>query len=267
MTSNSENGISNVPESGGANSASPASSLGWRLFRWVCRRYLTRFVRKILRNRAFTSANSPPMRWLNADIERYIDLLKIEIVALYPFAQLERQALVGNRIMVELAVMTIAAYRVLVSLGIDRREAELAVADIGWCIYAGQLRLASLPFRLTSRDPAKRLQRTISLLLRFPFTASGAPGYAVKSWKEDGNIYTHFTHCPPHTFVRDLIAEKGDGGELQAFIASWCQYDWPGADVIANDGQRGHYYRGRTLSAGDNVCDMCWKGRADGKTC
>jgi len=112
---------------------------------------------------------------------------------------------------------------------------------------------------LTTRDPGKRLQRTIRLLLRFPFSNAGAPGYEVESWREGSNIHTHFTHCPPQSFVRNLVGELGDNGELDAFRESWCQYDWPGADIIAADDARGHYSRPHTLSDGDNVCDMCWK--------
>lgn len=229
----------------------------WRLFRWALFKYLEKSARKVLLNRRFSGQE----RWLAADIARFLSLMQQDIVLLRPTAKLHLLPNIGNRIMVELAVMTIAAYRALGQMGIARKEAQTAVADIGWGIYASQLWLASLPFRLTSRDPAKRLQRTIRLLLRFPFGGSGAPGYAVKSWSDDGNIYTYFTHCPPQSFVRDLIAEKGDHGELQAFSASWCQYDWPGADIIAGDKQRGHYVRRQTLSAGDSVCDMCWRGK------
>ena len=60
----------------------------------------------------------------------------------------------------------------------------------------------------------------------------------------------------------EIAAQEGDGEMLDAFYRSWCQYDWPGADVIAGDGARGHYRRTRTLSRGDPVCDMCWIGRA-----
>jgi hypothetical protein len=232
----------------------------WQVFRWILFRYLAYAARKVLLNRNFSVESDGPSRWLKTDLKNFLSLLQKDLAIIRPVAKFDELPSVGNRIMVELAVITIAAYRVLCQLGITRTEARAAIADIGWDIYASQLGLASLPFRLTTRDPGKRLQRTIRLLLRFPFGASGAPGYAVKSWSEGDDIYTYFTHCPPQTFVRDLIAEMGDGGELEAFSQSWCEYDWPGADVIAGDGLRGHYARGKTLSRGDAVCDMCWKG-------
>lgn len=233
-------------------------SLAWRLFRRAMYAMLKRAAGRVLLSRSFGTTDGPS-RWLRADFHRFDMLMQEDLVRLRPIAKLHKLPKLGNRIMVELAVMTIAAYRTLVAMGVDRTEARTAVADIGWIIYSGQLRFVSLPFRLTSRDPSKRLTHTIRLLLRFPFTPSGAPGYAVKSWQEGGDIFTHFTHCPPQTFVRDLMAELGNGGELRAFLESWCTYDWPGADIIAGDGMRNHYQRNSTLSKGDQFCDMCWK--------
>ena len=80
--------------------------------------------------------------------------------------------------------------------------------------------------------------------------------------REGDQIHTHWTHCPPQAFVRELVQAVGDRGEVEAFRRSWCEYDWPGADLIAADGRSGHYERTHTLSEGDSVCDMCWRGRA-----
>ena len=105
---------------------------------------------------------------------------------------------------------------------------------------------------------------TVNAPLRFPFIAPGVPGYAVDSKIEGEDIFTYFTHCPLQTFVRRLSEDMGDPDALEAFRASWCLYDWAGADVIAGDGRRGHYRREHTLSHGDPVCDMCWLSRASG---
>ena len=116
--------------------------------------------------------------------------------------------------MVELAIYTAAAYRALLEAGLSRESSRSAVADIGWNVYALLLRLNSLPLRLVTRDPGKRLRGTIGLLLRFPFNAPGAPGYAVEVLREDDDLYTHFTHCPPQTLIRTVVAETGDCGDL-----------------------------------------------------
>ena len=234
-------------------------SLRWRLFRQILFLYLGRVAGRVLLSRNLVRADGTSWRWLAPEKREFLARMKAELSLLRPIARLERLPKLGNRIMVELSVLTIAAYRVLVAMEVEKSTARAAVADIGWVIYAGQLRLASLPFRMTSRAPAKRLTRTIRLLLRFPFTPTGAPGYAVQSWQEGDDIFTHFTHCPPQSFARAVVDELGDGGELAAFSDSWCEYDWPGADIIAGDGARGHYRRRRTLSRGDAVCDMCWQ--------
>ena len=85
----------------------------------------------------------------------------------------------------------------------------------------------------------------------------------MRSENGDGELFfTHWTHCPPQSFVRRLVETHGDRGELEAFYLSWCLYDWPGADLLAGDAAHGHYTRPHTMSRGDDVCDMCWSGRA-----
>lgn len=188
-----------------------------------------------------------------------------EAEALRPYAEFDRLPAFGNRLMVEFAVYTAACDRVMRKSGIDPTDARAALADAGWRIYRRMLSLSSLPFRSLTRDPAKRIRWTIRVLLRFPFHAPGAPGYEVETRVEDDRILTHFTHCPPHSFFRRLSTDTDDPDALEAFRQSWCLYDWPGADVIAGDGMRGHYRRTQTLSSGDPVCDMCWAGRGHGR--
>jgi hypothetical protein len=119
----------------------------------------------------------------------------------------------------------------------------------------------SLPFRVATRSRQRRLEWTLRMLMRFPFSAPGKPGYAVEAWSDGERFHTHWTHCPPQAFVRHLVERRGDRGELEAFYRSWCLYDWAGADLLVGDGRRGHYARPHTMSRGDAVCDMCWSAR------
>jgi hypothetical protein len=166
----------------------------------------------------------------------------------------------GNRLMVELAMYTIAGYRQLLGLGVDPTNAKEAMADIGWHVYRLLLGLASAPAKLIWRDPRRRLLATIRVLARFPFTPQEPHGYAVHIRQEDDRLFTHWTRCPPLEFVRAAVEHEQDPDLLDAFYESWCLYDWPGADVVAGDGKCGHYRRSQTLSCGDPVCDMCWIG-------
>jgi len=197
------------------------------------------------------------------DLTTFMARLDKDADAIRPYAEFEKLPSFGNRLMVELAAYTAAAHIALRAEGLPEYEARVAVADTGWEIYRKMLGWAALPARVMTRDPGRRLRWTIRLLLKFPFGATGAPGYAVRAWRDGDDIQTHFTHCPPQSFVRRLSEAKDDPAILEAFFDSWCRYDWPGADLIAGDGERGHYARAHTLSRGDSVCDMCWKKVGD----
>jgi hypothetical protein len=183
---------------------------------------------------------------------------------LMPLAELDELPTIGNRHNVFLAVVTTAAYQALLDRGVAPDYAKKLFADMGWKIYCWLLRTVALPFHLVIKDPGKRMEKILQTLMIFPFSAPGKPGYEVKVWRQGDDTYTHWTHCPPHAFVRRLVEKSGDRGELDAFYHSWCLYDWPGADLLANDGKRGHYTRPHTMSRGDSVCDMCWYGSGTG---
>jgi hypothetical protein len=234
--------------------------LGRRLIRRLIFRLLVRAGRRTLMGRQLILSDGSTERWLKPEIRAFMDDLPGIADQLRKSAYLDDLPTQGSRLMVEISVFTIAAYRLMLARGVQAECARQVVADIGWLVYLFGLRMTSLPFRITTRDPAKRLRRTLKLLLRFPFNGGGAPGYEVVVSENDGDTLTHFTHCPPQSFVRKLVQEQGDQGDLDAFYESWCLYDWPGADAIAADSQRGHYQRTTTLSRGDSVCDMCWKG-------
>lgn len=230
----------------------------------VVRQILLQFLKgaacDVLLSREIEYADGRKCRWLRADLIRFMRDLAAEAASQRKIADQVALPNFGNRLMVELAVFTSAAYRVLLDKGVAQGTARQLVADTGWVVYARMLRTSSWPFRLVTRDPARRLQWTIKSLLRFPFSA---PGYSVETYLDGDDIITNFTHCPPQSFVRALVAARGDRGDLEAFFASWCQYDWPGADIIAGNGERGHYARTQTLSRGDPQCDMCWKTKSN----
>ena len=238
------------------------TELLWRGFRQVARWRFSRAARQVLIARRIKTDDRTYDRWLDQDLDVFLRLLDDRAARMRSLARLDEMPTTGNRLMVELAVFTAATYRALLDCGLSRKAARSALADIGWLVYAWMLRLSSLPFRLVTRDPGKRVRGTIRLLLWFPFNAPGAPGYEVEAYREGDDLITNWTRCPPQSFVRDLVSETGDQGDLLAFYESWCLYDWPGADLIASDGQRGHYVRRHTLSQGDSVCDMCWKAKA-----
>lgn len=244
------------------NQQTPGIGPIWRLIRGVLSHLLSRAAHRVLTNYTLVDARGERFRWLEPEIIRFVQAMETEAEVLRPGARLDTLPSRGNQLMVELAVYTAACDRTLRHMGIDPACARQTVADLGWDVYRRLLAVTSLPARLITRDPGRRLRWTIRMLLRFPFNAPGAPGYAVESRVEGDDILTHFTHCPPQTYVRRLSEETGDADALESFRQIWCLYDWPGADLIAGDSLRGHYHRPHTLSHGDSVCDMCWVAHA-----
>jgi len=235
------------------------SGLVWAMAKWFAFQSLSSASKHVLLAREISMGDGHRIRWLSGDVELFLHDLPPIAADLRKWAELKALPSFGNRLLVELTVWTIAAHRLLRSRGVAAPEARALVADIGWVVYGRMLRLYSLPFRLLTRDPAKRMRSTIKALLRFPLSATGRPGYEAKVTFTDDGVLTYFTHCPPHSFVRGLAEEAGTDDDLLAFRQSWCRYDWPGADIVAGDGHRDHYERPHTLSHGDPVCDMCWR--------
>ena len=229
------------------------------IFKMLYKPLVRRSARQILQGRMLDPAQPEKGRWLARDVSQMLKLTWQRVDGLLGEAELDLIPTVGNRNNVFLAVLTTAAYQVLLDAGQGKARAAELVADVGWKIYEMGVRLVSLPFRLTRRDQGRRIEGAIDALLVFPFNAPGRPGYEVCVRKLDGQMLTDWTRCPPQAFVRKLIEQRGDKGELEAFYRSWCLYDWPGADIIAGDGKRGHYRRKKTMSRGDGVCDMCWR--------
>ena len=235
--------------------------LGWRAVRWIFLRDVRRMSRRHLTYRTLQLTQGDTVRWLSDDIGRFLKTLERETAEMRANAELSQIPNVGSRLMVELAIYTVAADAALRAQGVAAASAHSVLADTGWDLYRRMLVLSSLPSRMISRDPGRRLRWTLGGLLIFPFRPVGAPGYDAQVFRKGEDIHTHFTHCPPQTFARAAAVRRKDPELLEAFRQSWCRYDAPGADIIAADGKRGHYQRPQTLSAGDPVCDMCWKAR------
>jgi hypothetical protein len=202
-------------------------------------------------------------RLLRHDVDRILDRAGRELEQLSLEANLERLPTRGSRHNVLLALFTVAAYHAVVERGIERRYAAELVADVGWKLYAKMVTVPRLVARLLCRDPQRQIQLILRIFMFYPFGAPGRPGYEVKAWSEADRFCTFWTHCPPHQAVRDTIERHGDGGELEAFRMSWCSYDWALTYALLDGGfqEKGHYERPHTMSAGDDVCDMCWYAR------
>lgn len=231
---------------------------------WMLKRFYRRLVRQAAYEVAMGRMKEPGVpekgRFLRHDIDGILAQTWRNVETLLPAAELERIPTWGNRHNVFLGILTVAAYQAFRDAGLEKDHAIELFADIGWKVYARFLTLPRFLARLLKRDPQEQMNFILRLLLRFPFSAPGKPGYEVQAWAEPNRFCTVWTHCPPAAFVRDYVAEHGDRGEVEAFIKSWCWYDWTFTYAMVGGSYetRGHYERPHTLAAGDEVCDMCW---------
>lgn len=229
------------------------------LLKLLYRRLVRKASYEILLGRMIEKGRPEKGRFLRRDVDAILKETWRNVDDILPAAELEKLPTLGNRHNVFLAVLTVAAYHAYLSAGIDREYAIELFADVGWKLYSKAALLPRFVARLLARDPQKRLELMLRMLMVFPFSTPGKPGYEVKAWAEPDRFCTYWTHCPPHAFVRKYVDQNGDRGELEAFRRSWCWYDWAIARVMAGGRERsGYYERLHTLSAGDEVCDMCW---------
>ncbi|MDH3754890.1 MAG: hypothetical protein OEU32_13555 [Acidimicrobiia bacterium] len=223
--------------------------------RWFMRHQL----RRAIGGRPIDPAAPQRGRFTRRDIDQIVDMTLVGYDDLVGLAHLDRLESVGNRLNVRLAVVTVALYRVLLDLGVSRSHACDLVSDAGWRLYSLGTRPLLAMARLRTADRQARVATVLGWLLRFPFAAPGRPGYEVDVWNDDDAMYTTWTWCPPQAFVRHLVSEHDDRGDLEAFRTSWCSYDWALNDVLA--GGFGDYSRPQTMSRGDPQCDMRWSTR------
>jgi hypothetical protein len=229
--------------------------------RWLSRRHL----RRALVGRSIDLDAPERGRFTRHDIDAVAERAFGGFDDLVGYAEQDEMERRGNRLNVRLAVLTIALYRALLDAGVPRGHACDLVADAGWGLYDISARTLAAAARFRSRDQQQQINTVIRWLLRFPFSAPGRPGYEVEVQATSDAIYTNWTWCPPQAFVRRLVAEDEDRGDLEAFKRSWCAYDWAFNDRLARGS--GNYSRPHTMSDGDTHCDMRWStGIADPTT-
>ena len=119
---------------------------------------LRRSANKVLLTREISDSDHPARRWLPSDVYRFMSQVASMADHMRAVAKFDALPRVGSRLMVEMAILTSAAYRVLLDDGVP--AARVLVANVGWGYDAGLLRLTSFPFRLTPRDTGVSLQRT-----------------------------------------------------------------------------------------------------------
>jgi len=232
--------------------------------RFLLRRVVRRAARQIVVGRLVQRDRPERGRFLPDEVDTILSRAWRNLDAMLPEAELDRIPTLGNRQIVYLTVLTVAAYRSFIDAGIEREYAIELFADVGWKVYEALIRLPRWVVRILTRNPQRQLELILRALLVYPFSRPGRPGYECRAWSEPDAFCTYWRHCPPYDFVRRWVVKHGDHGELEAFRRSWCWYDWALTRAMVDGEALTRYERPHTLSEGDDVCDMRWSARRRG---
>jgi len=111
------------------------------LWRIVYAPLFRRAARQILKGRLLDMRSPKKGRWLESDIKEYLKQTWARTESLLPIARLDDLPTYGNRHNVFLAVVTTAAYQVLLERGVPPDYAQTLVGDLGWKIYSWMLKM------------------------------------------------------------------------------------------------------------------------------
>lgn len=225
-----------------------------KLIQWYLKRAMLLSFRARLTGRCRHPGRPEAGRFNRSEVDHIMHDAWRELDELVPAARLERYPRRGTRLNAFLSVATLAAYRAVRRAGIVKGHAISLVADGGWPVYQDMIRVPRFAARFLRRTPQQRIDFIIRAFLRFPFAPPAHPedpGYRVEAWKDEAGMHTHWTRCPPLEVFREVAEEE----EMDAFRGTWCAFDYPAAEAMAEGGR---FSRPHVLSRGDPVCDMNW---------
>ncbi len=182
---------------------------------------------------------------------RDIELLKTSVLEkLEPLLEkLPEHRDLGSRRMVRLAAVTLATYQALLESGVEKNYAVSLTSDLIWHTYEKQfapmVRIAGL-FIKNEQDKLNWVMKTLTKY------GTPKPGYEFTTPDIPGTFAIDYTRCPVNDYFKQLGKE-----EHHLFRNSWCTLDYPLCEVLPSH-NRGRYERKRTLSDGDEMCEMRW---------
>jgi len=190
--------------------------------------------------------NSPEKgRFTRAEVDNILKQVWQSYDQLAPLVPQEPK--LGNRMNMLLACMSLAFFRVLMATGVEREYAIDLFGDAAWKVYTTWGRLPIFVARLLTRDPRKRIQISVNMFLRFPFTP---PGYIFERLPSSEGISFDMQRCPVAEYF-----QKQEASDL--CVGTWCNLDFALAEMWG-----GRLERTETLAAGHARCDFRFKADA-----
>jgi hypothetical protein len=147
----------------------------------------------------------------------------------------------GGRMNVLLACITLAYFRALLAVGVERAYAVELLADAAWKIYEHWGRVPVVLARFVTRDATGQMRWRVSSFLRFPFNP---PAYEFDRAPTPDGIAVTMHRCPVADYLRAH-------GAADLCVGSWCNLDYALAELWG-----GSLQRNETLAGGAGQCDF-----------
>lgn len=160
---------------------------------------------------------------------------------LAPAAPVEPDYTFGNRMNVQLAVLTHAALKVFQEAGMERAYAVDLIADLAWQIYKKWGAIPNALAQLLGRRGAERMRFNVDAFLRFPFSP---PAYGMDPLPAHDGVRFDVVRCPIALYFRE-------NGATDLCQAAWCNQDYGLAEMWG-----GRLERSQTIAAGCDHCDF-----------
>jgi hypothetical protein len=179
-----------------------------------------------------------------------VDLIIEESLRYYTILKLKApfEKTLGARLMLRNGIVSLALYRAIGKVAVGEEYVTELCTDILWKFYIKNISIQRFIARFLYREPLQQMNIIQRIFLWFPLAK---PGYDWKINEMEEVCAYDITRCP----VCDYFKSQGPA-ELKFFRNSWCTLDFPLAEHLVRGGR---YERTHTLSAGDALCDMCWK--------
>ncbi|MBN1932307.1 MAG: L-2-amino-thiazoline-4-carboxylic acid hydrolase [Desulfobacterales bacterium] len=152
----------------------------------------------------------------------------------------------GSRMMLKNGVWSLAMYRAILKIVFEKEYAIELCGDVLWKNYQRSVWRVRLKARLSSRKPQEQMNRMQEVFLKI----LEKPGYDLLVIQAPDAFAYDIYRCPVHDYFKSLGPE-----ELEFFRKTWCTFDFPFAEHLVKGGK---HERQRTLSHGDEMCDMRW---------
>lgn len=156
-------------------------------------------------------------------------------------AKLDKQANLGNWLVMNFAHLTLGAYQVFLDEGINEQDAINLIYILTWEITSTWAKRAKKVSKALFHDPMRELAFFVNLVMRTFFSP---PAYRFDTGKNESGFYLDVKRCP----VAELMAAN-NASELS--IQTWCGVDFGLVEIIG-----GNLQRNGTLAMGKQKCDF-----------